>query len=139
MILLPLRVRVFVLFAAFIVGCGPQTTPGGAMLGKGTLTYQAKPLNAVSICLFKPGEHEASAAGITLPDGSFELRAPRGDSAPLAAGEYIVVLDALGGEGWVFQADLLDRNRSPLRYEFEPGQDLAIEAPANSVQRQASR
>lgn len=122
-----------------LAGCGPRTTPGGPLLAKGSVNYAGKPLNAVQIGLAKPGEIALRASGVANPDGSFELRSPDGRAGDLPEGEYTLLLEAIGGEGWEFPAEFRDPLRSPIKVSFQPGQELRIEAPANSVRRTSGR
>lgn len=128
-----LWVTLVAVLLAFSSGCGPRTTPGGSLLATGKLTHQGKPLNAVNISLVVPGETTIRAAGVTSPDGAFELRPPEGGGGILPAGAYIVLLEAIGGEGWSFSAKLQDPTSSPLRIDFRPGEPLFIEAPPNTI------
>lgn len=131
-----LRFILFIL-ALLPLGCGPKTTPGGPLLAQGKVSYQSRPLSAVVVSLVKPGDSEICAAGLTNPSGDFELRSPHGQGKDLPAGEYTLLLEASGGEGWEFPPDFRDPARSPLKTHYQPGQALHIEPPANAVRRVA--
>jgi hypothetical protein len=132
---MPSRRLILPLCCCFLVmlGCGPRTTPGGRLLGSGKLTHEGKPLNAVNISLVIPGETSVRAAGLTSPDGKFDLRAPDGGAGSLPASKYTVLLEATGGEGWAFSAGLQNPTTSPLTIEFHPGEEIQLEVSKDQL------